>query len=267
MGPTSTNSAPEQRELVKIHVHLATLRMFSIVSVCSNAPLGITTKLRTLRHHPVRAPAPLDGSMTAFNCVLLPVPAATLGKPCPAITNVSRFVLTLLVILTLEIVHFLAPSHLCLPTVRLCVETCGNFTRFMQVAVGNANRTCVDWCESGQYGNPFTFKCSNYTMDCPDGYFADSRTRMCETNCTLSYQVAENSTKQCRNNCLTGFAHWESQACVCICPSNPPMLGHVANKVCVYSCNFSSTGLYGDAQANRTCVQTLKRSYTDLWPK
>ena len=115
MGPTSTNSAQEQRELVKIHAHLATLRMFSIVSVCSNAPLGITTKLRTLPQiPPVWAPAPLDGSMTAFNCVLLPVPAATLGKPYPAITNVSRFVLTLLVIRTLETVHFLAPSRLML---------------------------------------------------------------------------------------------------------------------------------------------------------
>jgi hypothetical protein len=33
------------------------------------------------------------------------------------------------------------------------------------------------------------------------------------------------------------------------------MFGYIPTKICVYSCNYTTTGLYGDAQANRTCVQ------------
>ena len=62
---------------------------------------------------------------------------------------------------------------------RHCVDTCSNANHFMQVAVSNLNRTCVGTCESGQYGNPFTRKCSNYTTECPDGYFADPTQHMC----------------------------------------------------------------------------------------
>ena len=50
----------------------------------------------------------------------------------------------------------------------------------MQVAVSDLNRTCVTTCEAGQFGNPYTHKCSNYTLECPDGFYADSNTRMCE---------------------------------------------------------------------------------------
>lgn len=137
----------------------------------------------------------------------------------------------------------------------MCVDTCSNVTQFMQVKISNLNRTCVDECEPGQWANPFTFKCSNVTTDCPDGYFADSTTHMCEPNCTVPGQVAENSTKECRSSCLTGFAHADSRVCVSVCPSNPSMFGLIATKTCVYSCNYASTSLYGDAQANRTCVQ------------
>ena len=56
----------------------------------------------------------------------------------------------------------------------------------MQVAVSNANRTCVGQCESGQWGNPFTKKCSNYTTDCPNGYYADSHVNLCMNNCTTA---------------------------------------------------------------------------------
>ena len=41
-----------------------------------------------------------------------------------------------------------------------------------------------------------------------------------------------------------------------ICPSTPKMFGRLDTKKCVSSCNHASTGLYGDAQANRTCVAT-----------
>jgi hypothetical protein len=85
---------------------------------------------------------------------------------------------------------------------------------------------------------------------------------MCESNCTRSGEVAENSTKQCRTSCLTGFAHWDSRACVQICPSSPPMFGYLVSKICVYNCDFSLTGLYGDDQANRTCVQKCSSSPT-----
>ena len=33
----------------------------------------------------------------------------------------------------------------------------------MQTAVSDLNRTCVTQCESGQYGNPYTKTCTNYT--------------------------------------------------------------------------------------------------------
>lgn len=55
----------------------------------------------------------------------------------------------------------------------------------MQVRVSDLWRSCVDNCENGQYGNPFTMKCSNYTIDCPDGYYADtdgSGNNMCVTS-------------------------------------------------------------------------------------
>ena len=71
--------------------------------------------------------------------------------------------------------------------------------------------------------------------------------------------MAENSTKKCQTTCSTGYAHWESRRCVEICPSTPSMFGSAAdasNKSCVTGCDFANTGLYGDAQANRTCVDT-----------
>lgn len=140
------------------------------------------------------------------------------------------------------------------PSNRLCVDTCSASYPYMQVKVSNLNRTCETVCESVQWANPFTKKCSNYTTDCPDGYYADSLTRFCVANCTQPGYVAENTTKSCRTSCLTGFAHWENRVCVQICPSDPSMFGYIANKSCVYNCDHTNTLLYGDAQANRTCV-------------
>jgi hypothetical protein len=40
------------------------------------------------------------------------------------------------------------------------------------------------------------------------------------------------------------------------------MFGYLVSKICVYNCNFTLTGLYGDAQANRTCVQRCSSSPT-----
>lgn len=116
----------------------------------------------------------------------------------------------------------------------------------MQIAISNSNRTCVPTCENGQYGNPFTFVCSQNTLDCPNGYFADSHVHLCANNCTTSGEVAENSTKKCQTACTTGFAYWDARSCVKICPANPPMFGYIAGKECVSSCNNSLTGLYGD---------------------
>ena len=62
---------------------------------------------------------------------------------------------------------------------KLCVDTCSDASEFMQVRIADLFRSCVDTCETGQYGNPFTRKCSNYTTDCPDGYFADTHQHMC----------------------------------------------------------------------------------------
>ena len=47
-----------------------------------------------------------------------------------------------------------------------------------------------------------------------------------------------------------------------MCPTNPVMFGYIAGKLCVYSCNWTLTGLYGDAQANRTCVQKCSAAPT-----
>lgn len=47
-----------------------------------------------------------------------------------------------------------------------------------------------------------------------------------------------------------------------MCPSDPPMFGHIANKECVYSCDYANNKLYGDVQANRTCVQRCSSSPT-----
>ena len=40
------------------------------------------------------------------------------------------------------------------------------------------------------------------------------------------------------------------------------MYGYLSTKICVYSCNYTLTGLYGDDQANRTCVQKCSSSPT-----
>ena len=45
-------------------------------------------------------------------------------------------------------------------------------------------RSCVPRCESLQYGNPFTKRCTSFALYCPDGYYADDNTNMCEpSNC------------------------------------------------------------------------------------
>ena len=147
---------------------------------------------------------------------------------------------------------------------RLCVHQCTSATEFMQVAVANLNRTCVGTCETGQYGNPFTMKCSNYTTECPDGYFADSLQHMCVTNCSATL-IAENSTKNCATACTTGFAYWTIRVCVATCPTNPPMFGNLNTKLCVSNCNHAVTGLYGDYQANRTCVLNCSASPVALF--
>lgn len=137
----------------------------------------------------------------------------------------------------------------------------------MQISISNLNRSCVSLCENGQYGNPFTFTCSQNPLDCPDGYYADSHVKMCVKNCTVAGQVAENSTKKCQTSCSTGFAYWEARICVLICPANPSLFGYIAGKVCVPNCNYSTTFLYGDAQANRTCVQKCSASPTPTFGK
>jgi hypothetical protein len=74
-------------------------------------------------------------------------------------------------------------------------------------------------------------------------------------------QVAENSTRMCQTTCTTGYADYDTtKMCVSICPSSPIRFGFIngATRKCVSSCNFATTGvnnLFGDYQANRTCVQ------------
>ena len=68
---------------------------------------------------------------------------------------------------------------------KLCVIQCTNASEFMQITISNSNRVCVSGCETGQFGNPFTFTCSTNSSDCPDGYFADSHVNMCVANCTV----------------------------------------------------------------------------------
>ncbi len=65
------------------------------------------------------------------------------------------------------------------PTTHLCQNACPA-TYFSQIANIGGNRTCTQTCESGQYGNPFFWNCSNNSMDCPIGYYADSYTHMCQ---------------------------------------------------------------------------------------
>lgn len=61
----------------------------------------------------------------------------------------------------------------------------------------------------------------------------------------------------CQKSCNTGYAYWAAGLCVEKCPSSPSLWGYVGTKrVCVASCNSTSTSLFGDAQANRTCVAT-----------
>ncbi len=69
-------------------------------------------------------------------------------------------------------------------------------------------------------------------------------------------QVGENSTKMCQTSCSTGYAYWDLNICVNICPSIPSLFGYISGsvRICVDKCNSSSTGLYGDVQVNRTCV-------------
>lgn len=68
----------------------------------------------------------------------------------------------------------------------------------------------------------------------------------------------------CQTMCTTGFAYWDAKKCVNICPEDPPMFSYVsgATRICVASCNSSTTGLFGDVQANRSCVSRCSSSPT-----
>ena len=52
----------------------------------------------------------------------------------------------------------------------------------------------------------------------------------------------------CQTRCYSGFAYWTARICVELCPSSPSMWSYVNgdSRICVTSCNSSSTDLFGD---------------------
>jgi len=155
-------------------------------------------------------------------------------------------------------------------TTDACVPTCpsGWF------AQNEINRTCVQVCQAGTWGNTVTRTCiTNPVTSCPTGTWADNFTNLCVSVCNANssngqYFYGENITRLCLASCpVPSFAYTVTRVCIDICPytisSSPGYFGDPGTsptRLCVTSC--LTTGLYRDTANNRTCQPTCTYNST-----
>lgn len=77
---------------------------------------------------------------------------------------------------------------------------------------------CVDVCPfvTNTFADPTTGKC---VLSCPSGYFADSRDRLCKTNCSYLFSDSTLAVPACVENCSSGtYADQITYTCLSNCP-------------------------------------------------